>query len=77
VNFQIGNMLYQQRDKNALPFYDKAYEGFAMHPDFLARYSVINLRNQNLSKAKIIYRELSEIAPQHPDLPNLKAALSQ
>ncbi len=77
VNFQIGNILYQQRDKNALPFYDKAYEGFLMHPDFLARYSVINLRNQNLAKAKIIYHELSKIAPQHPDLPNLKAALSQ
>lgn len=75
VNFRIGNILYQQQDLAALPFYDKASEGFAMDPDFLVRYCVANIFNQNKSKAKEIFLELSEIAPQHSNLPNLKKAL--
>ncbi|RLD55879.1 MAG: hypothetical protein DRI97_08600 [Bacteroidetes bacterium] len=75
VNFRIGDILYQKQDLTALPFYDKAYAGFAKHPDFLVRYCVTNLYSQNIPKAKAIFQELSEIAPKHPNLPSLKEAL--
>ncbi len=75
VNFRMGDILYQKQDLGGLPFYDKAYEAFAKHPDFLMRYCAINIYSQNLTKAKKIYLELSEIMPNHPNLPNLREAL--
>lgn len=75
VNFRIGDLLYQKQDLGALLYYDKAYSGFANYPDFLVRYCVTNLYSQNLAKAKELYLDLAEIAPKHPNLPNLKQAL--
>ncbi len=75
VNFSIGNILYQKRDLTVMQFYDKAYKGFARDPDFMIRYCVSCLYNQEVEKAKEIYRFLALIAPQHPELPNLKKAI--
>jgi len=75
VNFRIGNILYQRRDMTVMHFYDKAYVGFARDPDFMIRYCVSCLYNQEVDKAKEIYRFLALIAPLHPELPNLKKAL--
>ncbi len=77
VNYRIGDILYRQQDLSVLSFYEKAYPGYFMDPDFLVRYSVSCLSNQKLAKAKEIYRFLSEIAPQHSDLPSLKKALEK
>lgn len=75
VNFRIGNILYQKRDLTVMHYYDKAYEGFARDPDFLIRYCVSCLYNQEVDKAKEIYRFLALIAPRHPELPNLAKSL--
>ena len=77
VNFRIGNILYQKRDLTVMQFYDKAYKGFARDPDFMIRYCVSCLYNQEVDKAKEIYRFLAGIAPRHPELPNLEKALQQ
>jgi hypothetical protein len=75
VNFRMGDILYQKQDLGALPYYDKAYEAFAKHPDFLVRYCATNIYSQNLTKARKIFLELSEIYPNHPNIPGLKEAL--
>lgn len=75
VNFRIGNILYQNRDLTAMQYYDKAYKGFARDPDFMIRYCVSCLFNQELDKAKDIYSFLALIAPSHPELPNLRKAI--
>ena len=75
VNFRIGDILYQKQDKSVLHFYEKAYDGFSKDPDFLVRYCVASYYNQDISKAKTIFHELSKIAPRHSDLPPLKETL--
>jgi len=75
VNFRIGDILYQKQDKNVLHFYEKAYDGFAKDPDFLVRYCVSSYYNQDISRAKTIFNELSKIAPHHSGLPSLKEVL--
>jgi len=75
VNFQIGDLLYQMQDKGILPYYEKAYDGFAKHPDFLVRYCVACIYMQESFKAKELYRELVELAPNHSALPNIKEAI--
>ncbi len=75
VNFRIGDLLYMKRDISAMQYYEKAYDGLAMYPDFLVRYCVSCIYNQERAKALAIFKELTEISPQHPDLPNLKSAL--
>lgn len=57
--------------------YDKAYRAYSRDPDFLVRYCVACLYNQELAKAKEIYRFLAGIAPGHPELPNLEKSLQQ
>lgn len=75
VNFRIGNILYQKQDKRALHYYNKAYDGFAKDPDFLVRYCVASIYNQEISKAREIFNELTSMDPAHPDIPSLKKAL--
>jgi hypothetical protein len=75
VNFRIGDILYQKQDMRVLHFYEKAYDGFAKDPDFLVRYCVASYYNQDISRAKTIFHELSKIAPHHSGLPPLKEAL--
>lgn len=75
VNYRIGDILYYNRDVEAMQYYDKAYKGFARDPDFLIRYCVSCLYNQEVNKAKEIYHFLALIAPQHPELPQLKKAV--
>lgn len=77
VNFQIGNILYKQRDLQALDFYNKAYDAFASDPNFLVRYCVVNKLGGNREKALGIYNELLKISPGHPELSNLKKTLDK
>lgn len=77
VNYQIGNMLYMEQNQDAMHYYDKAYQGFARDANFLIRYCVSCLTNQKVSKAKEIYQIVTVLAPQHPDLPNLRQAIEQ
>jgi tetratricopeptide (TPR) repeat protein len=75
VNFRIGDLLYQSQDKEALAFYKKAYPAYKKDPDFLVRYSVAYMFNQNPVKAKEIYLELANLSPTHPALARLKEVI--
>jgi pentatricopeptide repeat protein len=76
VNFYIGNILYQKKDNKVLPYYQKAYEAYRKDPDFLVRYCVANLANNDKAKANAILNELMAVAPGYKDIPRLKAFLN-
>lgn len=75
VNWQIGNILYQQQDEKVLYFFNKAYAGFSKNADFLSQLFIANIVNENMNEAQAVLGELIAIDPSNNNIPRFEAAL--
>lgn len=76
VNLYLGDLLYQRQDLRAVQYYQKAYDGYANDPNYLARLFYAYFVNVNKTGAQRALNRLKEIDPSHSEIPRLQTLLS-
>ncbi len=72
ANYYMGELLKVQRDKNLLPYYQKAYQAYRFDAEFLHSLFIAYLVNSNFEKAKHTLNELKNVDPNYNSISNLE-----